>query len=117
MRWIEAHQPAVVVRDSFEDFDGLVRPESLFAIPSVVKVLVPILDVDGEAEFAELGLLVATATFLTLADLNALREIQNSTEASLAVPDLEDVLAVLNLFQVVVGLRTLFLLVRADLAR
>ena len=61
-------------------------------------------------------MLVATATFLTLTNRDALSEVQHSLESCLAISDPEKVLAILNLLQIVISLRALLLLIRAHLA-
>ena len=114
MRRVKTHQLAVLVRNALKHFDGLIGPECLFAVPRVVKILITILDVDGEAEFTELGLFVATSSLLTLADLNAFGEGKDSSEAGLTVLDPEESSTIFNLLQVIICL--LILLIRADLA-
>ena len=46
----------------------MVGPESLFAVASVVEILIAILDIYAESKLPVLGLLVATASLLTLAN-------------------------------------------------
>ena len=117
MRWIEAHQLAIFVRDALQNLYGLVRPESLFTIPRIVEVFITVLNVYGEAEFSELGLFVAASSLLSLTNLDAFSQIKNSTETSLTVLDSEKILSIFDLLQVIVGLRVLLLLVWTNLAR
>ena len=106
---IEAHQLAVLVRDSLQHLDGLIGPERLLAVSCVVEIFISILDIDSEAEFTELGLLVAATPLLTLTDLNAIREGEDSSEACLAILDPQQSFPIFNLFQIVISLLTLLI--------
>lgn len=65
---VEAQQMEVFILDLPEHLVGLVSKEDLLSVLGLVKVVIKVLDLDGQALFAEFWLLVTAAARLSVTD-------------------------------------------------
>jgi len=106
---VEPEEPTVFIRDALKNYIGFIRPQCFLSIPCVIKVVISVLNVNTETTFLVLRLLVATATFLTFADLDGVGEGLNFAESHLAIFDSQEHFSVFLLFQIVILLLRLII--------